>query len=94
MKTIDTDNFQAVFVNTDKQPLKTEHICWYTGENLDGDLTLVEVVRETYRHPDAPEVATVSVINEHTRQTTNKYHGRAFIRQLEMTQQLVSDSIN
>jgi hypothetical protein len=79
METINQTNFQAVFVNTNKAPIETQHIYWYTREiNLVGDspkIALIEVVREKYQHPDAENDAVIWLLNEHQRQITDKYNG-------------------
>ena len=57
--------FQCCFVNTDMQtPISTKHIAYYTTRGMDYDsqvewVALNEVVELTYRHPDAPDHATV-----------------------------------
>jgi len=56
---------QVCFVNSKEPPIKTRHICYYTEEaHCEGVLylCLIQVIEETYRHPQAPEDATVSRI--------------------------------
>ena len=56
---------QVRFVNSKDPPIKTHHICYCTAEaHWEGVLylCLIQVIEETYRHPQAPEDATVSRI--------------------------------
>ena len=49
---------QVCFVNTDDLPVEVQHVCFYTRK--DGDkITLIEVIREKYPHPEAKEDAFV-----------------------------------
>jgi len=55
------NEIQVCFVNTEQLPIQTEHICFFTRKNND-KISLMEVVREFYPHPDAPENAKVNVV--------------------------------
>ena len=53
---------QTFAINTDNdRPLKSEHVAFFS-EGGERDITLFEVVRNTYPHPDAPKEATISVL--------------------------------
>jgi len=55
---------QVCFVNTEQEPLETKHVCWHVRDK-ENNLELVEVVEEFYPHPDAPDIARVSLLVEH-----------------------------
>lgn len=78
METINKENFQAAFVNTSERPIKVEHVCYYTksgAQNSGKTLQLVEVVKETYSHPDTDELH-VTIFNEYVREETLESHAR------------------
>lgn len=52
---------QAVFVNSEDMPIKTEHVCYFTTNEESGDISLCEVVYEHYPHPDAPQDAIIKL---------------------------------
>jgi len=54
------ENLQVCFVNTNQEPVKTRHVCFYTIDNGQ-EISLIEVKEVFFPHPDAPEVAIVSV---------------------------------
>jgi hypothetical protein len=71
MTSIMMPDFQAVFVNTDQSPIKTEHVCYYVHEIIGTSdspkkLRLNEVVYETYPHPDAPKNAVIKLLTTRT----------------------------
>jgi len=45
-------------INT--EPVEIEHVCWFTRRNNlnSAIICLEEVVKTTYKHPSAPDVAT------------------------------------
>jgi hypothetical protein len=52
---ITKEEYEAT-VNT--EPLKIEHVCWFVkDEGYDNLITLMEVVKLTYKHPCAPDYA-------------------------------------
>lgn len=56
-----------MFLLLNENPIGEEHVSWSVREsNVDGALclTLYEIVRRYYRHPEAPEHATVQVLEE------------------------------
>jgi len=47
------------------EPIKEEHISWYTARSFSGTseiISLYEVVRADYEHPEAPGYTTISQI--------------------------------
>lgn len=52
---------QAVFVNSEDMPIKTEHVCYFTTNAGFGEISLYEVVYEHYPHPDAPQDAVIKL---------------------------------
>lgn len=58
--------FQTVFVNTEQEPLRKEHICFYTKDH-GNEIELFEIQKIFYKHPDAPEYAEIMVIQENSR---------------------------
>lgn len=50
-----------VIFNVTEEPEETEHICWYVEKRGDFPYTysLHEIVKEKYKHPEAPEYAFV-----------------------------------
>lgn len=55
--------------------LKIEHVCYYTGPNVTFDkITLMEVVKLTIRHPEAPKHATVEKYDIRESSTYNRFY--------------------
>lgn len=55
---------EACFINSNINPIKTEHICYYSKLE-DNKITLFEVVKEFYPHPEAPEDMLITKIDTH-----------------------------
>lgn len=56
IKMVDTENFQAAFINTYELPVKEKHICYYIKPESDPyNITLMEVYEAFYIHPDSEE---------------------------------------
>ena len=71
---------QVCYVNTEQQPIKTEHICYFTSAFFqDGreKIALKAIVKDYYPHPDAPQDAVVSVIREALVSTYLRHEVRA-----------------
>jgi hypothetical protein len=56
-----------VMFNMTEAPIKTEHVAWNVTKELDNKYRLYEIVRVTYRHPDAKDLATVVNLEERLR---------------------------
>lgn len=55
------------------QKIKEEHIAWYTRNDLEvNSISLFEIIKVTYKHPDVPEYATISCLEEKYIKTTNR----------------------
>ncbi len=50
----------------EEQKIKEKHIAWYTRpSNLEyNSIDLVEIIEVTYKHPDAPDHATILQLEE------------------------------
>ena len=59
---VQNDKITACFVNSEVPPVKTEHICYYTQSLEPDTIDLMQVVKETYPHPEAPDNAIVELI--------------------------------
>ena len=64
---VSDDKMTVAFVNTTADPIKIEHICFFSKDKVD-TVELFSVVREFYPHPTQPEDAQISLI-------TTKYVG-------------------
>lgn len=51
----------VAFVNTEQKPIYTRHLCFKVTA-IEEAVALVEVYREYFPHPDAPNESTVSVV--------------------------------
>ena len=49
-------------------PINKSHVGWYTIQHENGEITLMEILRCTYRHPET-DMATVRTIEEEQRCT-------------------------
>jgi len=59
-----------VMFNMTEPPIKEEHVAWNVvkdGEGPTESYILYEIVKATYRHPDAKDVATVVNLEERNR---------------------------
>lgn len=77
--------FQTVFVNTEQEPLRKEHICFYTKDH-GNEIELFEIQKVFYKHPDVPEYAEVMVIQEFSRQKLKRNSFAAALILLEAAQ--------
>ena len=68
---------QVCFVNTDQIPLTVEHVCFYTIKQPEEQISLFEVYKESYPHPDAPAEAVVSVLQKRHVKTYSRMESRA-----------------
>ena len=86
--------FQCCFVNTDMQgPISIKHIAYYTTRGMNDDtgiewIALNEIAEFTYRHPDAPDHATVKLTTTRPVLCENDARGlkASYIRLLEDAQ--------
>lgn len=56
----------GVYFNITEEPLETKHVCYTIGRQSEINkevLLLIEVVEETYRHPEAPDYALITRYN-------------------------------
>lgn len=56
-----------IIINIEEKPISVKHICWFTKESTSLEIVFCEVVEEIYRHPQAPEDATISKIATYVR---------------------------
>ena len=54
-------------------PVKEKHLCYYTERDDVKTISLYEVVKATYPHPDAPEHATVECVETRFRKSCKAY---------------------
>ena len=92
-KFITEENFEVCFINTTQTPIKVQHVCWHVREWFDEDpmLSLLETVKETYEHPNGPEMV-VTLLRQYVRETTKAPFARPYTILLLNIQKQVSDS--
>jgi hypothetical protein len=63
-----------IILQNDAKPIKTRHIAFFTRDDGYGDneITLYEVVENTYPHPQAPDLAVLSDIEVNRVKTYHK----------------------
>ena len=67
---------QVGFVNTDQMPLTKDFVCYFA--RADGeDISLFEVAKVTYPHPDAPNDALIFVIETNRVKTFQRNSSKA-----------------
>lgn len=66
--------------------IKEEHICYYSVGNMVDGWSLIQVYRETIKHPEAPEDAVVYNINTRVVREGNKDRDVADIKLLKYAQ--------
>lgn len=85
-----------MLINIEKEILlKEKHIAWFTQSYFskkEGEIGLVEVVERTYKHPSAPEYATISQLELvfFDREKRIKLKNTSHLLLLESIQQTVS----
>ena len=55
---------ENVLINITAEPIKVNHISWFTvKDNIKDEIELFEVIELFYPHPDAPEHATIQQLD-------------------------------
>lgn len=57
-----SDKYSLAFINTEDVPVKTNHISYTIADCSDGDIELIQIVEEYYKHPEAPESALLPIL--------------------------------
>lgn len=64
-------NTVCAFINIDQTPISTHHICYFTKDEGQ-EISLMQVVEETYPHPDASEHAVLTITRVRTVKTRKR----------------------
>jgi len=71
------DNFQVCFVNTNQEPEKRRHICYYTKDEGNNEISLYGVEELTFKHPQAEDYAFITVIVTNKKWTRKRHEFEA-----------------